>query len=188
MKYRKVGKSGLKVSEVSLGSWMTYGDELSDDDSMKCLRAGLEHDINYFDTADAYANGTAEVMIGEFLKEIDRKDVVISSKLFWPMSENPNDSGLGRKHIRESIDLTLERLGTIVVVAFHAVRVERGTVRAEGRRRRGVVSGRLRVVVRLRESGGLRGAIRLRVALRLRRGVTGEADASRSRRAVVGVG
>ena len=112
MKYRKVGNTGLKISEISYGSWLTTGGTLDDEIAMKCLSTALESGINFIDSADVYARGEAEKVIGEFLKEetYRRRDLVISSKVFWPMSDDVNDSGLSRKHIMESIDASLERL------------------------------------------------------------------------------
>ena len=114
MKYRNVGKTGLKISEISLGSWITYGGSLDKDSSKLCVKKAIDLGINFVDIADVYARGEAEKVIGDILKEenYNRQDLVISSKVFWPMSDNINDRGLSRKHIRESIDNTLDRLQT----------------------------------------------------------------------------
>ena len=113
MKYRKVGKSGLKVSEISLGSWLTYGGTVEKEIAKKCITTAIDQGINFIDSAEIYARGEAEKVIGEFLKEetYDRKDLVISSKVFWPMSEDINRWGLSRKNIMTAIEGTLERLG-----------------------------------------------------------------------------
>jgi len=112
MKYRKVGKSGLKVSEISLGSWLTYGGSVEDEIAKKCMEAAIENGINFIDSAEIYAKGGAEKVIADFLSDEthNRKDLVISSKVFWPMSENINDWGLSRKNILNAIEGTLERL------------------------------------------------------------------------------
>ncbi len=114
MKYRKVGKSGLKVSEISIGSWITYGGALEDEMAKKCLVSAVENGINFIDSAEIYAKGGAEKLIAEFLKDetFDRKDLVISSKLFWPMREGITNWGLGRKNMSNAIEGTLERLNT----------------------------------------------------------------------------
>jgi voltage-dependent potassium channel beta subunit len=112
LKYRRVGKSGLKISEISLGSWLTYGGTVENEQAKKCMMTAVEHGINFIDSAEIYAHGEAEKVISEFLSEetVDRKDLVLSSKVFWPMSENINRWGLSRKNIMTAIEGTLERL------------------------------------------------------------------------------
>lgn len=112
LKYRKVGKSGLKVSEISLGSWLTYGGTVETEIAKKCMTTAVEHRINFIDSAEIYANGEAEKVIAEWLKEgtVDRKNLVISSKVFWPMNNDINRWGLTRKNIMNAIEGTLERL------------------------------------------------------------------------------
>jgi voltage-dependent potassium channel beta subunit len=102
----------MRVSEVSLGAWLTYGGDVEAKESIEIIHAALEHDINFIDTADVYARGEAEKVVGQALAEdqFKRKDLVVSSKVFWPMSEAPNDVGLSRKHIMDSIYDTLDRL------------------------------------------------------------------------------
>ncbi len=112
MKYRSLGRSGLKVSEISLGGWLTYGGSVGDDTAKACIRTAIEHGVNFIDLADAYARGEAERVLGELLPEYRRSDLVISSKLYWPMSDNVNNRGLSRKHIMESVEGSLKRLGT----------------------------------------------------------------------------
>ncbi len=113
MKYRKVGKSGLKISEISIGSWLTYGGTVEDEMAKKCMEAALENGINFIDSAEIYARGGAEKVIADFLKDetYNRKDLVISSKLFWSMNDKDvNRWGLGRKNMMNAIEGTLERL------------------------------------------------------------------------------
>jgi aryl-alcohol dehydrogenase-like predicted oxidoreductase len=113
MQYRKLGKkAGIKLSEIGLGSWLTIGGRLAKQKSFTILERAVESGINFIDTADAYNEGKVEETIGEFLKEetIDRKKLVIASKVYFPMSDDPNDCGLNRKHIMESIEGTLNRL------------------------------------------------------------------------------
>ncbi len=112
MKYRNVGKTGLKISEISLGAWLTYGGSEDKISSSKCITTAIDLGINFIDLADVYSGGNAEKVVGEIIKEENykRQDLVISSKVFWPMSKNVNDKGLSRKHIMESIEGSLDRL------------------------------------------------------------------------------
>lgn len=113
MKYRRLGDSGLRISALSLGGWTTFGESIKDQEITKqIIVKAYESGINFFDIADIYARGESERMMGTVLKQFPRHTLVISSKLFWPMSEDINDRGLSRKHIMESIDKSLERIGT----------------------------------------------------------------------------
>lgn len=113
MNYRSMGKSGLKVSGLGLGGWLTFGDSVKDQQlARRIITRAYESGINFFDIADIYARGEAEKAMGKVLAEFPRYTLVISTKLFWPMSEDPNDKGLSRKHIMESIDRSLRRIGT----------------------------------------------------------------------------
>jgi len=111
MEYRRLGKSGLKVSELSLGAWLTFGDQIDEATARDCMLVAYEAGVNYFDNADVYASGQAEVVMGKIIKDLKRSDLVISSKAFWPVGSGPNDAGLSRKHIMESVHNSLERLG-----------------------------------------------------------------------------
>ena len=102
----------MKVSSVSLGAWLTYGGSVENQTAAECLRTAIDNGINFIDVADIYARGEAEKVVGGVIKDYKRSDLVISSKVFWPMSDHVNDKGLSRKHIMESIDKTLQRLGT----------------------------------------------------------------------------
>lgn len=126
MKYRKAGKSGLKISEISLGSWLTYGGTVEKEMAKKCINTALEHGINFIDSAEIYAKGEAEKVIGDFLAEgtYDRKNLVISSKVFWPMTEDINRWGLSRKNIMTSIEGTLERLGVDYIDIYYMHRYD----------------------------------------------------------------
>lgn len=112
MKYRRVGKSGLKVSEISLGSWLTYGGTVENETAKKCMATALEQGINFIDSAEIYAGGKAEEVIAEFLREetVSRRNLVISSKVFWPTSKDINDWGNSRKNVTNAIEGTLSRL------------------------------------------------------------------------------
>ncbi len=112
MKYRNIGKSGIKISEIAIGGWLTYGGTVDSDKTAPIIRRAIELGINYIDLADVYAKGKAEETIGPIIKDFTRSDLVLSSKVFWPMSDNINDRGLSRKHIMESVEKTLKRLKT----------------------------------------------------------------------------
>ncbi|MDF2646224.1 MAG: voltage-gated potassium channel [Paenibacillus sp.] len=111
MKYRNVGNSGLKVSEISLGSWLTYGTAAEQKAADACIAKAFESGINFFDTANAYNRGEGEKAMGAALKPYERSSYVLSSKVYFPMGEGPNDRGLSRKHIFEQCEASLKRLG-----------------------------------------------------------------------------
>jgi aryl-alcohol dehydrogenase-like predicted oxidoreductase len=112
MEYRNLGKSGLVVSEVSVGSWLTLGSSVDRAGTREIVHRAFDLGVNLFDTADVYSNGAGEEALGEALRGIPRRYVVIATKCFFPASERPNDRGLSRKHIRESVEDSLRRLGT----------------------------------------------------------------------------
>ncbi len=113
MQYRNLGRCGLKVSAFSLGGWTTFGGSVTDDLSVKAiLYAAFDAGINFFDIADIYAKGESERAMGRVLRDLPRHELVLSSKVFWPMSDDINDRGLSRKHIMESVDRSLKRIGT----------------------------------------------------------------------------
>jgi aryl-alcohol dehydrogenase-like predicted oxidoreductase len=107
MEYRNLGGSGLMVSEIGLGSWLTLGSSVDRAGTREIVQAAYDLGINFFDTADVYANGDGEAALGAALDGIPRRYVVIASKCFFPMSEHPNDRGLSRKHIFESVEASL---------------------------------------------------------------------------------
>ncbi|WP_413568919.1 aldo/keto reductase family protein [Bdellovibrio sp. HCB117] len=113
MPYRNAGRCGLKLSSLSLGGWTTFGGTVKDFTSVRSiLRLAYEAGINFFDIADIYAKGESERIMGGALKDFPRHELVISSKVFWPMSDDINDRGLSRKHILESVNKSLQRIGT----------------------------------------------------------------------------
>jgi voltage-dependent potassium channel beta subunit len=112
MRTRRLGRSGLEVSEVALGSWLTLGSSVDRSDTQKIVRRAFDLGINLFDTADVYARGAAELTLREALSGLSRHHVVIATKAFFPMSDRPNDRGLSRKHLFESVEGSLRRLGT----------------------------------------------------------------------------
>ncbi|MDN5342878.1 MAG: hypothetical protein PWP28_1753 [Oceanotoga sp.] len=109
MKYNKLGKSGLKVSEISFGSWLTFGNQLDTQLVKDTMKEAFKNGVNFFDNAEAYANGLSESLMGQALKEYRREDLIISTKIFWG-GNGPNDKGLSRKHILEGTWNSLKRL------------------------------------------------------------------------------
>ncbi len=112
MHYRRLGRSGLKVSEISLGAWVTFGNQITEEAAEELIHAAYDQGVNFFDNADMYANGQAETVMGKAIKTLPREALVISSKVFWPTMPGPNGRGLSRKHIFESVHASLRRLGT----------------------------------------------------------------------------
>ncbi len=113
MQYRHLGNAGIKISSVALGGWINYGEgKVASDEARRVIETAYDQGINFFDIADVYGRGEAEKQMGEVLKQYPRHTLVISSKVFWPMSDDVNDRGLSRKHIMESIDKSLQRIGT----------------------------------------------------------------------------
>ncbi|MHC4392429.1 MAG: aldo/keto reductase family protein [Planctomycetota bacterium] len=112
MPYRKLGAAGVRVSALSLGGWTTFGGSVKDESVVRSIvTRAFEAGINYFDLADVYAKGEAERAMGAVLRDFPRHELVVASKVFWPMSDDINDRGLSRKHIIESVDRSLIRLG-----------------------------------------------------------------------------
>lgn len=113
MNYRRLGRAGLKVSELSLGSWVTYGGQVGDDAAKACMVAAYEHGVNFFDGAEVYAGGEAERSMGRVLKQVGwpREGLVLSTKIFWG-GEGPNDVGLSHKHVIEGVHAALRRWQT----------------------------------------------------------------------------
>jgi aryl-alcohol dehydrogenase-like predicted oxidoreductase len=128
MEFRYLGNSGLKVSEISYGNWITHGSQVENDQAKSAVKAALDAGITTFDTADAYANTKAEVVLGEALEGIRRESVEILTKVYWPTGPGgPNDSGLSRKHLHESINGSLKRLKTDYVDVYQAHRYDTET-------------------------------------------------------------
>jgi len=125
MKFRHLGNSGLKISEIIYGNWLTHGSQVENDIATQCVRAALDAGISTFDTADAYANTVAEQVLGDALKGERRESLEIFTKVYWPTGpKGHNDTGLSRKHILESIDGSLTRLGTDYVDLYQAHRYD----------------------------------------------------------------
>ena len=121
MNYRKLGRYGIKVSEVSLGGWLTQGRSIDDATTEAIVRRAFDLGINFFDTADVYNAGEAEKSLGLAIRGMARRDLVLATKCYFPFSDGPNDRGLSRKHITESLDDSLKRLGTdyVDLYQFH---------------------------------------------------------------------
>src|SRR5713226_5095048 len=111
MNYRRLGSAGLKLSELSLGSWVTYGGQVGEEVAVKCMSIAYDNGVNFFDSAEAYADGKAEIVMGNVFKKLGwpRESIVVSSKVFWG-GDGPNDEGLSRKHIYEACRKSLKRL------------------------------------------------------------------------------
>jgi aryl-alcohol dehydrogenase-like predicted oxidoreductase len=128
VKFRYLGSSGLKVSEISYGNWLTHASQVEDDRAVACVRQALDEGITTFDTADAYANTRAEAVLGRALDGVRRESVEIFTKVYWPTGPGgPNDSGLSRKHVLESVNASLTRLRTDHVDLYQAHRYDHST-------------------------------------------------------------
>jgi aryl-alcohol dehydrogenase-like predicted oxidoreductase len=124
VEYRALGRSGLRVSEISLGSWLTYGRTVEDDVTRACILRAYELGINLFDTANVYHTGAAEESLGRVIRELPRTDLVIATKVFFPMGPGPNDRGLSRKHVTEQCHASLRRLGVEYVDLYQCHRFD----------------------------------------------------------------
>src|SRR6476659_4798758 len=125
MNFRYLGNSGLKISEITYGNWLTHGSQVENDVATKCVRAALDAGISTFDTADVYANTKAESVLGGALKGGRREALEIFTKVYWPTGPGgENDTGLSRKHIMESINGSLQRLQTDYVYLYQAHRYD----------------------------------------------------------------
>lgn len=127
MEYRRLGKAGIKVSEVSLGTWLTYGKTVETEAAKQCFKTAFEHGVNFFDTADVYATGESEKVVGDILQDFTRSDIVLGTKVFFPMGQNINNRGLSRKHIMESCDASLKRLKTDYIDLYQCHRYDTET-------------------------------------------------------------
>ncbi|MDA8368520.1 MAG: aldo/keto reductase family protein [Nocardiopsaceae bacterium] len=124
MDFRHLGNSGLVVSEISYGNWLTHGSQVEEDAAVACVRAALDEGITTFDTADVYAQGRAEEVLGRALKGERRDGLEIFSKVYWPMGTGRNDRGLSRKHIMRGAEDSLRRLGTDYIDLYQAHRFD----------------------------------------------------------------
>src|SRR3982750_1113076 len=120
MEHRNLGRSGLLVSEIAYGNWLTHGSQVEEDAAHACVRAALDAGITTFDTADVYAGTKAESVLGRALTGQRRESLEIFTKVYWPTGPGRNDRGLSRKHVMESIDNSLRRLRTDYVDLYQA--------------------------------------------------------------------
>lgn len=127
MQHRYLGDSGLKVSAISYGNWITHGNQVEDDAATACVHAALDLGITTFDTADVYAETRAEEVLGRALEGVRRESVELCTKVYWPTGEGPNDRGLSRKHVMESAHASLRRLGTDHIDLYQAHRFDTET-------------------------------------------------------------
>ena len=127
MQYRHLGKYGVKVSEVALGSWLTYGGATENATATRCIETAYDLGINFFDTANVYAAGKAEEVVGKALAAYPRESYFLATKVYFPMGDGPNDKGLSRKHIFEQCNLSLKRLGTDYIDLYQCHRYDSET-------------------------------------------------------------
>ncbi len=128
MEFRHLGRSGLKISEITYGNWLTHGSQVENEVATACVHAALDAGITSFDTADVYANTVAEEVLGKALAGQRRESLEIFTKVYWPTGpKGPNDTGLSRKHIHESVNASLRRLGTDYVDLYQAHRYDTET-------------------------------------------------------------
>jgi len=127
MHYRRLGRSGIKVSEISLGAWVTFGNQISDQTALDLVHAAYDQGVNFFDNADVYAKGKAEEVLGKAIADIARETLVISSKVFFPTMGGVNGRGLSRKHITDSIHASLKRLGLDYLDIYYCHRYDPDT-------------------------------------------------------------
>lgn len=125
MEYRRMGVTGMQISAISLGAWLTYGsDSVASETAQACLRTAIENGINFIDIADVYSTGRAEETVGQFIQDYDRTKLVLSTKAYFPMSDDVNDRGLSRKHLFESVHRSLKRLQTDYLDIFFCHRYD----------------------------------------------------------------
>jgi voltage-dependent potassium channel beta subunit len=127
MEYRHLGRSGLKISEIAYGNWITHGSQVEEDAALACVAAALDEGITTFDTADVYAGTRAESVLGNALHGVKRESVEIFTKVYWPTGRGPNERGLSRKHIIESANASLRRLQTDHIDLYQAHRYDHET-------------------------------------------------------------
>lgn len=124
MEYRRLGKTGTKVSEIALGSWLTYGGYVDADKAVKTIHKAYDLGINFFDTANVYMRGAAEEIVGQAIKAFPRDSYVLATKVYFPMGDGPNDQGLSRKHIMEQAHASLKRLDVDYIDLYYCHRYD----------------------------------------------------------------
>lgn len=124
LEYRRLGRAGVKLSSIGLGSWLTFGGSVDRERSIEIVRAAYEMGVNFFDTANVYHRGAAEEVVGEALRAFPRSSYVLATKVFFPMGDGPNDRGLSRKHVMEQCHASLKRLGTDYIDLYQCHRFD----------------------------------------------------------------
>ena len=127
MRYRKIGKWGVKVSEISIGSWLTYGGHVDEQNSIEQMHYAYNQGINFFDTANVYAMGRSEEVVGKAISTMRRDSIVLATKVFFEMGTGPNDRGLSRKHVTEQCNASLKRMNTDYIDLYQCHRYDPGT-------------------------------------------------------------
>ncbi len=127
MQYRTLGHSGLKLSVIGLGSWLTFGNSVDRDTTRACVLRAWEQGVNFIDTANVYARGAAEEVLGPILQELNRDALVLATKVYFPMGDTVNERGLSRKHIRDQIDRSLHRLRVDYIDLYQCHRYDETT-------------------------------------------------------------
>ncbi len=127
MHYRRLGRTGIKVSEIALGAWVTFGNQLQQKSASDLIHAAYDQGVNFFDNADVYEMGKAEEMMGKAIKDLPRDGLVLSSKVFWPTLTGVNGRGLSRKHMTESLHLSLRRFGLDYLDLYYCHRYDPDT-------------------------------------------------------------
>ncbi len=127
MQYRHLGSAGVRVSAISLGSWLTYSDSVEEKTAIECIHAAYNLGVNFFDTANGYNRGKTEAVVGRALQEFPRDSYVLATKVYFPMGDGPNDRGLSRKHIMEQCNASLRRLGTDYIDLYQCHRYDTET-------------------------------------------------------------
>lgn len=131
MEYRRIGRSGLHVSAVGLGSWLTYGGPVEEEAARACVERAYDHGVVFFDTANVYGRGRAEEVVGRALAPYPRDSYVLATKVFFPMGDGPNDRGLGRKHVHQQCAASLTRLGVETIDLYQCHRWDEETALEE---------------------------------------------------------
>src|SRR5437588_311430 len=127
MEYRHLGRAGVRVSAISLGSWLTYGGSVAEETAATCVQRAYDRGINLFDTANAYHRGAAEEVLGRVLRDIPRHTYVLATQAYWAMGDDPNNRGLSRKHLMEQCHASLRRLGTDYIDLYQCHRYDTET-------------------------------------------------------------
>lgn len=127
MKYRALGHSGLKLSAIGVGSWLTFGGNVDRDTARACIRAAWDAGVNFIDTADVYAHGGAEDVLGPIVSELNRNELVLATKVYFPVGDGANERGLSRKHIRDQVHHSLRRLRVTYIDLYQCHRYDTTT-------------------------------------------------------------